>query len=185
MTIRPSAALPRVLALMIVLGAGCGGGPPEDAAPVAAEAVALAPHGRMAALLPEVEGWDRGEVQSAEVGLPAPASHAATTYRRGDARIDLELTDTAGQAEYLEATEKIAGTDFERTSANGYIRGTTIRGAPAVESWNHVDRLAEVTVVVARRFVVHASASGLGGIDEARAFVEHVDIDALAALAPG
>jgi hypothetical protein len=165
--------------------AGTAGGDAGDVAGAAsASRVALAPHGSLARLLPEPNDWTRGDVASAEVDLPAPASHAAASYTRGDARIDVEITDTGGDAEYLEATQQIAGTNFDRVSDNGYIRGARVRGSPAVESWNHVDRLAEITVLVDQRFVVHASASGLDGIEALRSFVEAISLAEISALRP-
>lgn len=172
---------------VLALAAACGGAP-EQAGPAsgaARPAVTLAPHARLAELLPNVDGWTRGPSESAALELPAPATHAATSYARDGARVDLAITDTGGQAEFLEATLKIAGTSFERTSENGYFRGATIGGAPAVESWNHVDRLAELTVIVSGRFLVHATASGLESIDAVKAMVERVPFDRLAALTPG
>ena len=176
--------------MLMLVTAACGGAPAADPAAEAPgpgrgqAAVALAPHASLAALLPQPDDWTRAEVQSGTVGLPAPAAHASTTYTRDEARIDMDITDTAGQPDYVEATATIAGTTFNRESANGYIRGATVGGAPAVESWNHVDRLAEITVLVEGRIVVHASASGLDGIDALRAFIEQVDFARLAALAP-
>lgn len=167
----------------VVACAGTSGGDGAAGATPAAR-VALAPHGSLAGLLPEPADWTRGEVASAQVDLPAPASHAATSYTRANARIDVEITDTGGDAEYLEATQQIAGTNFDRVSDNGYIRGARVGGSPAVESWNHVDRLAEITVLVDDRFVVHASASGLDGIEALRSFVESIPLADIPALRP-
>lgn len=176
----------RMLTLALALTAiACGGSTePADGDEAAPPAVALATPAGLASLLPDLDGWDRAEVESAALELPVPAAHAATTYTRDDARVDMEITDTGGQAEYLEATMKIAGTDFDRTTDNGYFRGAMVGGAPAIESWNHVDRLAELTAVVANRFVVHATGSGLDGIEALRAMVEHVSFERLAALTP-
>lgn len=170
----------------VALGTACAGSSGTDETDAAggtpAARVALTPHAALAALLPTPTGWERGEVASGQVGPPAPAAHAGTSYTKGDARIDLEITDTGGEAEYLEATQQIAGSDFNRTSDNGYIRGARIGGSPAVESWNHVDRLAEVTILIDQRFVVHASASGLDGIEALRSFVESVPFADITAL---
>ena len=170
--------------LLTGLVAGCSS-PPDVGDQVDEQPAApLVDQGRLAGYLPAPAGWQRGDTIVAQVELPAPASHAATSYRREAATIDLEIIDTAGQAEYLESTVKIAGTDFDRTSDNGYVRGTTVGGFPAVESWNHIDRLAELTVLVADRFVVHASASGLDGIAVLLDVVGQIDLEELAAVRP-
>jgi hypothetical protein len=172
--------------VVVALAATCGSAPDPggDARADSRPEPTLVPHGRLADLMPAADGWERGPVRSAHVGAPAPSAHASAGYARGAARVEMEITDTAGQADYLEATQKIAGTSFERTSANGYIRGATIGGAPAIESWNHVDGLGEITVLVGGRFVVHASGSGIDDLETLRAFVDAVPFDRLAALAP-
>lgn len=175
-----------ILLTVALMCVGCSGSTgTEEAGPTVdapAAQLALAPHTALAALLPSPADWERADISSAQVGMPAPASHAATSYTRGDARIDMELTDTGGEAEYVEATAEIAGSDFNRTLGNGYLRGTRIGGFPAVESWNHVDRLAEITVLIEKRFVVHASGSRLDGIETLRAFIETVSFADVAAL---
>jgi len=170
--------------LLASLALGCSPSPDVEDQAGAPPSVPLVDQGRLSGYLPAPADWQRGDTTTAQVELPAPASHAATSYSREAARIDLEIIDTAGQAEYLEATIKIAGTDFDRTSDNGYVRGTTVGGFPAVESWNHIDRLAELTVLVADRFVVHASASGLEGIATLLDFIGQIDLEGLAALRP-
>jgi hypothetical protein len=168
--------------ILCASAASCGSSSPGegDAAP----ASRLVPPATLAAQLPNPPDWQRGEVESADAGPPAPASHAATSYTRDAARIDMEITDTDGNGEFIEAAAKVAGTDFNRVSANGYVRGVMIDGFPAIEVWNHEDHLGEITVLLDARFVVHATASGLDGIETLRAFVQQVPLAGIPALAP-
>ena len=107
--------------------------------------------------------------------LPAPAAHATASYTRGKARIDLEITDTGGHPDYVGSLAKVAGSTFNQKASNGYLKGTTIGGHPATESWNHVDKLGDVSVLIARRMIVHATGTGLSGIETLRSLVEKVD----------
>jgi hypothetical protein len=134
------------------------------------------PHETLLTLVPELSGWARSATTSAAVSLPAPATHAVASYTRGRARIDLEITDTGGHPDYVGAVAKVAGTSFIQKASNGYMKGATIAGHPATESWNHVDRIGDISMLVDRRFVIHATGTGLEGVDVLRTLVESVDL---------
>ena len=70
----------------------------------------------------------------------------------------------------------VAGTRFIQKAANGYMKGTTIAGFPATESWTHTDKLGDISILVDGRFVVHATGTGLDGIQTLRTLVERVDL---------
>ena len=146
--------------------------PPGPAVPV----VPLIPHEKLAATVPELEGWTHPAPSSATVSLPAPAAHVLTTYTRGKAQIDLEIMDTGGHPDYVGSLSKVAGTSFSQTASNGYLKGTTLGGSPAVESWNHVHKLGDISVLIDRRFIVHATGTGLDGVETLRTLVEKVDL---------
>ena len=175
----------RALLGCTLLGAlACGRAEEQNAAPAAAEdsssakaapGVSLVPHEKLATLVPVLDGWTRDAIQTATVNLPAPAAHATAGYSRGKARIDLEITDTGGHPDYVGSLAKIAGTSFNQKASNGYLKGTTIGGHPATESWNHVDRLGDISVLIARRMVVHATGTGLTSIETLRGLVAKVD----------
>jgi hypothetical protein len=178
-----------VLGVVVLLAssAACGRAADDNVAPpptasatapalTTAPSVALVPHETLLALVPDLAGWTRGATTSAAVALPAPASHAVAAYTRGQARIDFEITDTGGHPDYVGSLAKIAGTSFAQKASNGYMKGTTLAGHPAVESWNHVDRLGDISLLVDRRFVIHATGTGLDGIETLRTLVEKVKI---------
>ena len=179
-----------VFAMLAAASAACGGGADENVAaqpaaqpvappvapPAPAPAVPLVAHEALAALVPNLPGWTHGPPTSATVSLPAPAAHATATYSRGKARIDLEITDTAGHPDYVGALAKIAGSAFSQKASNGYMKGTTIAGVPAVESWNHTDRLGDISLLVDRRFIIHATGTGLDRVETLKMLVEKVEI---------
>jgi hypothetical protein len=157
---------------------------PEVDAATTAAAARLVSHERLGALLPPAEaGWSAAPVTSATIMLPAPAAHATTNYTRGQSRIDLEITDTGGDPAFVEALATVAGTNFSQKAANGYMKGLRVGNFPAIESWNHVDRAGEVTVLISRRFVVHASGVNLDGIDTLQGLIGRVDLAAVNGLA--
>jgi hypothetical protein len=184
--LRSGQAARAVLALAVLGALACGRAeerntaPPPAVAPDSSSAkappgVILVPHEKLATLVPVLDGWTREAIQTATVSLPAPAAHATVAYTRGKARIDLEITDTGGHPDYVGSLAKVAGTTFNQKAANGYLKGTTIGWHPATESWNHVDRLGDVSVLIARRMIVHATGTGLTSIGTLRSLVEKVD----------
>jgi hypothetical protein len=137
--------------------------------------VTLVGYGKLAAALPAVDGWTREAPSGAEIKLPAPASHVSAGYTRGTSHIDLEITDTGGAKEYLEALSTVAGTAFKQENATGYTKGTTFGGFPALESWNSSDRTSDLTVVIEKRFLVHAAGVNLDRIETLRDFVTKIN----------
>lgn len=139
-------------------------------------------HTRLEAFVPTITGWQLQHSMGADVQLPAPAAHVHATFKQGATEIELELTDTGGDATYLQALSNIAGGAFHQEAPNGYMKGAQIGGFPAIESYNRDDKLGDVTVVIKRRFIVHASASGIAGVEPVRDFVSRVDLAGISAL---
>jgi hypothetical protein len=142
----------------------------------------LVSHGDLAALLPTPDGWERTAPTSGLASLPAPATNATASYSRGKMKVDLEITDTGGAPEHVEAMSTVAGTSFSQEASNGYMKGTVFGGFPAIESWNHVDHVADLSILINGRFVVHASGTDVDKIETVRALVEQVDLKKIAGL---
>lgn len=139
----------------------------------------LMPPDALKTLAPVMEGWDRGEVNAQSITAPEPATVVTTTYTKGEARLELEISDTGGAPAMVDALAEMAGSDLNRPVANGYFKGTTIAGAPAVESWNTVDSLGEITVLVKKRYIVHVGGRGLPDAAPMRALVEQIRLNDL------
>ncbi|MFI5177280.1 MAG: hypothetical protein ACHQO8_01880 [Vicinamibacterales bacterium] len=184
-------AVAAILAAAVVVAAACGSSsdrgvpaPRRGSAPAsspAAAAAGLVGHRRLEAFVPAVAGWKAGRVAGADVSLPAPASHVRATFTKDAVVVDLELTDSGGEASYVQALASIAGTPFHEEAPNGYMKGTTVAGFPAVESFNRDDNLAEITILINRRFIVHASGTG-GGVESVQDVVSHIDLGGISAL---
>ena len=186
------------LAAAVIVAAACGSQPdrgvpapqrglaaPPAGAPAGAQP-GLVGHGRLEAFVPKISGWSVGRVAGADVALPAPASHVRATFTKAAVQIDLELTDSGGDPSYIQALSTVAGSDFQQQAPNGYMKGTTVSGFPAVESVNRDDKLAEITILINRRFIVHASGAGVIGVEPVQDFVAHIDLNGISALkSPG
>jgi hypothetical protein len=174
----------RAAALLLTLA--CGGaacGPTEDPVPPpvtpATPAIVLTTPSDLRASVPALAGWQRGDINAQELPAPSRSSTATVTFLRGAEKLDLEIADTGGDAKSIESLEHMAGSTTSRTVGNGYFKGTMIAGFPAVESWNTVDRIGEVTVLIRRRYIIHVAGSGLTDAAPMRALAEAVDTSRL------
>jgi len=171
----------RGVILCLALAAGACGGEAPVPAPDATStsSVAPVPSSDLRAAVPLLSGWARGEIATQERPAPDRSSSATVTFTRGAEKLDLEIADTGGDARAIESLEHMAGSDVTRTLGNGYFKGTTISGLPAVESWNTVDKLGELSVLIRRRFIIHIAGSGLTDAAPMRALAEAVDTSRL------
>ena len=149
------------------------------ATPTATPTVALVSLGELRASVPELRGWTRGEVVAQESTSPQPGTLVLTTFTRGSEKLELEIADTGGAPRAIESLEHMAGSNTSRTVGNGYFKGTMVGAFPAVESWNTVEKLGEVSVLIRRRYIIHVAGSGLKDAAPMRALAEAVDTSRL------
>lgn len=150
----------------------------EQMAQGAGGKVEVLPFETLGAALPEVSGWQRGEVTGSSTTFPMPMSQTEATYQNGDAEIEVEIIDTAlNQMLFAPFSMYLAGNYSERTS-DGYRRGASIKGQPGFEEVNTSDKTAEITLVVGKRFIVHARGRDVA-IDPVRAVLERMDFGKL------
>jgi|SRR5688572_20667543 len=153
--------------------------PEATATPAGTPAVTLVSLADLRASVPEFRGWTRGEMAAQEITAPQRGAHVVTTFTRGAEKLELEIADTGGAKQAIESLEHIAGSNTNRTVGNGYFKGTMVGAFPAVESWNTVEKVGELSVLIHRRFIIHVAGSGLKGAAPMRALAEAVDTSRL------
>jgi hypothetical protein len=152
---------------------------PPAATPAAAPAVALVSLADLRSSVPDFPGWTRGELVAQESTAPERSAHVVVTYTRGSEKLELEIADTGGAPRAIESLEHIAGSNTTRTVGNGYFKGTMVGEFPAVESWNTVDKLGELSVLIRRRFIIHVAGAGIRDAATMRALAQAVDTSRL------
>lgn len=146
----------------------------------AADPNALMSGDELRPLAPTMDGWQRGTVNAQTIDVPEVATVLTVSYTRADGgQLDLEISDTAGKSSMIESLAEMAGSEFNRNMASGYLKGTTVAGAPAVESWNTDHRIGELTVLVKKRYIIHVGGKNLADAAPMRAIVEHIALDKL------
>ena len=146
----------------------------ESATPVPVES--------LIALLPEIPGWTRSEPRGESVTAPMAHSRAEARYTTGESRLTLAIADTALSGILTAPLAMFLKSGYAERDGDGFKRATTVAGHPGVEDWNTPSKRGEVTVLVADRFVIKATAHDVPSIDVVRKAVETVDIGKLAAL---
>ncbi len=157
--------------LCAVLGAACTSALDPDA---------LMSGDELRAMAPTMDGWERGAINTQTIDVPDVASVLTVSYTRADGgELDLEISDTAGKSSMIDSLATMAGSQFNRDMATGYLKGTTVAGAPAVESWNTDHRIGELTVLVKKRYIIHVGGKNLADAAPMRAIVERIALDKL------
>ena len=67
-------------------------------------------------------------------------------------------------------------------TADGYTKGTTVAGFPAVESWTPAAKNGELGLLVGGRYLVKVNGSTVPDVETIRKAVEAIDLKKLAAL---
>ncbi len=109
-------------------------------------------------------------------------SHATAEYQKGDASIDVEITDSSFNELVLSPFTIFLAAGFSERSSEGFTKSVPLGGHPGYEKWNNDSRRAEVTVVVGNRFIVQAIGRNVDSVDPVRALVKSVDLKKLASL---
>ena len=139
----------------------------------------VVPFERLGEAFPEVSGWKRDEIKGSTTNFPMKMSESKTYYRDGDKRIRLEVMDAALAQMMFIPISAFLSANFSERSSDGYKKGTSVKGEPAFEEVNTKNETAELTVVVAKRFIVSAHGNRGTSIDNVRAVVEQMDFGKL------
>jgi len=157
---------------------------PAQAAQQAGQAqVKIVDSDELKALLPEVAGYERLHAKGEQMSMGlASFSHVEAHYEKGDSTITLEIQDTGVSQVLLAPLSVFTAPGFAEKSDYGYSKSTTIAGSPGFEKWEKEGKHAEITAIVANRFVVSGKGNEVESPDVVRKIVEAVNFAKLAAL---
>ncbi len=134
---------------------------------------------KLLALLPEVDGWTRDKPEGRQVSSPFAVSTAEAHYQKGDAGMDVTITDSALNKLVVAPFTMMLASNYSERTTSGYKKATKIHDMPAWEEWNSDDKEGEVGIVVGDRFIVQAKGSSLENMDAVHAFVDKIDLQKL------
>lgn len=137
---------------------------------------------QLVALLPEMNGWTRGKPKGEQVSMGVTMSHAKAEYQKGEASIDLDITDSSFNQLVLSPFTMFLAAGYSERTSDGYRKSAALGGHPGFEEWNNESKTGKVTVVVGNRFIVAADGRGLDNVDPVKALVQAVNLGALSGL---
>lgn len=130
-------------------------------------------------LLPSAIGsWQRTALESSGAG--GVGSQAEGTYTSGDKSFQLKIVDMAALGA-LAGIGSAMGVTSDREDADGYEKTGTVDGHMQTEKWSKGSSSGKFGVMVGNRFMIEAEGS-VGSIDELKAAVAAIDVDALEGL---
>lgn len=143
--------------------------------------VDVLPFEKLGEAFPDVSGWKRGEVRGESRNMPFAMSEASATYESGDSEVKLEVIDTALNQMILAPFSMFLVQNYSERSSDGYKKGVTFKGQPALEEVNHRNKSGELTVIIAKRFIVHARGRNVADVEPARTVLDKMDFAKLTA----
>lgn len=132
--------------------------------------------------LPEVSGWQMDKPEGEKMTMPMPFSKTETSYRSGEQRVDVSITDTAMAAMIMAPFRMMAASGYSRETSDGYEKATTFGGHPAVEKWETDRKRGEFTIIVSDRFVVSLEGHDVDDVKTLRDFAGKIDLGKIAAM---
>jgi hypothetical protein len=137
---------------------------------------------KLEALLPNPSGWTKGKPSGQQTTMVVSTSNAQASYTKGDANVQLEITDSALNQMLLAPMSFMLAAGYSERTSSGYKKSMSLGGSPGFEEWNSDDKHGEIGVVVGNRFIVSGKGDGLDNIDSLRSIVQGVDFAKLGAL---
>ena len=106
------------------------------------------------ALFPDLDGWEKAKPTGEKMTTPFPVSMAEVVYTKGDARIELKMTDSGLNQMLLMPYAMFLSAGYEKETESGYEKATKVAGFPALEKFNTESKDGEVTLVASKRYIV-------------------------------
>ena len=157
------------------LGGMAGGGAPSQ--PV--EPVSFRD---MQATFGDLAGWEKGTPTGERMTAPVSFSRAEVAYRKGDSRIQIEISDSAFNQMLVMPYAMFLTAGYESQTEDGYERSIKIGDHPGWEKWNTQDKSGELNAIIAKRFIVQIEGSDVGDVKALHAAMATIDLAKLAAL---
>ena len=134
------------------------------------------------ALLPQVDGWEREEPEGERMTSPFPTSTAHADYRNGDARIEIQIIDSAFNQLLLTPIAMFLQTGYSQESTSGYEKSAVVNGQPGWEKWDSRNKSGEVHALVNKRFLVNIEGDDIDDTKVLQDIAAKIDFNRLASL---
>jgi hypothetical protein len=130
----------------------------------------------------DMSGWEKGKPTGERMTSPVNYSVARISYKKGDARIEQEISDSAFNQMLLVPFSMFLTSGYEKETEDGYEKSTKVGDYPGWEKWEKGNKSGELNAVVDKRFIVQVKGHG---IDDARVLhdaMSSIDLKKLSSL---
>lgn len=134
------------------------------------------------AFLPDLPGWEKGEIEGEKVSAPLAISKTNVSYTKDDASIRVEITDSAHSQMFMAPFIVFLSTDYARESSSGYEKSIRIGNHQGWETYHRDGKEASVNLLVAKRYLVSLTGNGIEDTKVLRDAIGRIDLSRLAAL---
>ncbi|MBS1818713.1 MAG: hypothetical protein JSU08_12340 [Acidobacteria bacterium] len=134
-------------------------------------------------IMPEsVGGWERGKPTGEKMTAPFAYSQASVTYKKGDAEIEQKIMDSGFNQLLFAPFSMMMAAGYEKETEDGFERSVKVNDNPGWEKWDKGTRNGELSVVVAKRFLVQLEGRGIDDVKTLRTVLDQTDLKKLASL---
>jgi hypothetical protein len=134
------------------------------------------------ALLPQIDGWEMDDPQGERMTAPFPTATAHADYKKGDARIEIQIIDSAFNQLLLTPIGMFLQTGYSQESTNGYEKSAVVNGQPGWEKWDSRNKSGEVHALVNKRFLVNIEGDNITDTKVLQDIAARIDFNRLASL---
>jgi len=134
----------------------------------------------------DLAGYTKGKPGgSTSSAMGMSSSEATLNYEKsGGGTIEVKISDTAGVPMAAMGLSMMGMTEYENETENGYDKTIKVQGFPGTEKVDRSEsKSAEISVVVAKRFMVELRCVDCDDIASLKKLVEGMDLAGLAKLA--
>jgi hypothetical protein len=136
----------------------------------------------MMALFPDIDGWEKEKPTGERMTQPFAFSTAQVAYTKGDARVEVKMTDSGFNQLLLTPYAMFLTAGYEKETAEGYEKSTQVAGQPGWEKWSAEAKDGELNALVGKRFLLQIEGSQVDDIKVLHEVAGKIDMAKLAAL---
>lgn len=130
----------------------------------------------------DIAGWEKGKPTGERMTSPINFSRAEVDYRKDDARIQIQISDSAFNQMLVMPYSMFLTAGYEKETQDGYERSTRVGGHPGWEKWDSESKNGELNAIVAKRFIVQVEGRDIADMQVLHAAMATVDLAKLASL---
>jgi hypothetical protein len=128
-----------------------------------------------------IDGWEMKKPTGESMTAPFAMSTAEVRYTKDQSEIRAKVTDSAFNALALLPFGWLTQTGYEKETESGYEKAVKVAGHPALEKWNSDTKDGELTLIVAKRYIVNLEGNQLADPKPLHALAESMALGKLPA----